>query len=68
MKGKIIGGEKMVRKKKTQGNVQVTGRSIVYIQPLSKSGKPGKAKPALITSVKVGAPQVASKKKRRRRS
>mgnify|MGYP001275653924 CR=1 FL=1 len=42
-------------KRKTKGKigVQVTGRSVAYIQEVSKSGKPGKAKPVILTTVAV---------------
>ena len=41
------------RKSKANAGVQVTGRSVAYIQTVSKSGKPGKAKPVILTTVAV---------------
>ena len=44
----------MARKRKVKGKVKVTGRAIAYIQSLEKSGKLGKAKPVVITTVSAG--------------
>lgn len=55
-------------KRKPKANVQVTGRAVAYIQKVSKSGKPGKAAPYVITTVRAGSPTpVAVKKVRRKR-
>jgi hypothetical protein len=50
--------------RKTAVRVGVTGRSVAYVQEVGKSGKLGKAKPVVITTVRVGA---ATKAKRRRK-
>ena len=43
----------MVNKKT---NIKVTGRTIAYIQDISKDGKIGKAKPVVLTAVVTGQP------------
>jgi hypothetical protein len=61
----------MAKRKKTPVRMQVTGRTIAYEQQIGRGGKLGKAKPVLITTTRVlgaGAPQAATKKRRRRRS
>jgi hypothetical protein len=45
--------EMVKRKGKAKVGVQVTGRSVAYIQTVSKSGKPGKARPVILTTVAV---------------
>jgi hypothetical protein len=45
--------EMVKRKAKAKVGVQVTGRSVAYIQTVSKSGKPGKARPVILTTVAV---------------
>ena len=54
-------------KKKTRVGVAVTGRSVAYIQEVGKGGKLGKAKPVVVTTVKVGAAGAAPTKKKRKR-
>lgn len=58
-------------RKKPVANVQVTGRVVAYIQPVSSSGRIGKAKPFVVTTVKAGAappaPVKAPKRKRTRK-
>ena len=39
--------------KKSKGGVRVTGRSVAYIQEVSKKGKLGKAKPIVLTTIQV---------------
>jgi len=39
--------------KKPKGNIQVTGRTIAYQQPIGKGGKLGKPKPVLITTARI---------------
>jgi hypothetical protein len=55
----------MVRSRKTPVRVGVTGRSVAYVQEVGKGGKLGRAKPVVITTVRVGA--AGATKKRRRR-
>ena len=54
----------MVRRKKVAVRVGVTGRSVAYVQEVGRGGKLGKAKPVVITTVRVGA---AAKQVRRRK-
>jgi hypothetical protein len=56
----------MVTKKKTGiVNLQVTGRSVAYIQDVSKSGKLGKPKAVVVTTVNAGgAPPTATRRKK----
>ena len=56
----------MTPKKKREVGVQVTGRSVAYIQEYGRGGKPGKPKPVIITTVRPKISTVAPKKKRRR--
>jgi hypothetical protein len=55
------------RKSKVPVNVQVTGRAVAYIQPVGRGGKLGKAKPVMLTTVRVAPGGAAAKKRRRRR-
>ena len=56
---------------KTTSKIQVTGRSVAYIQNVGKGGKLSKPKPVVVTMVRssAGAPGAASapKKKIRKR-
>ena len=44
----------MTRKKKVvkKPRIRATGRTLAYVQPVSKGGKLGKAKPVVITTVR----------------
>lgn len=57
----------MVTKQKPKANLQVTGRTVAYIQSVSKNGKLGKAKPFVVTTVRAGSPAPVAKKATRRR-
>jgi hypothetical protein len=57
----------MARKtRKTAVRVGVTGRSVAYVQEVGKGGKLGKAKPVVITTVRVGAAGQVKKRGKRR--
>jgi len=53
----------MARKPKV--GVTVTGRAVAYIQEVKKSGKLGKAKPVVVTTVRAGAAQKKVRRKRK---
>jgi len=58
----------MVTKQKPKANLQVTGRTVAYIQSVAKNGKLGKAKPFVVTTVRAGqAPPVVKKATKRRK-
>jgi hypothetical protein len=59
----------MVTKRKAQANVnlQVTGRSVAYIQDVAKNGKLGKPKAVVVTTVNAGSPAPSVAPKRRRK-
>jgi hypothetical protein len=46
--------------------VAVTGRAVAYIQEVGKGGKLGKAKPVVLTTVRVGAAGTRKVRKRRK--
>jgi hypothetical protein len=54
--------------RKPRVKVVATGRSVVYLQPVSASGHAGKAKPFVATTVRVGKAPVVKKPRRRRRT
>jgi hypothetical protein len=56
----------MVTTRKPRVKVVATGRSVIYLQPVSKSGRAGKAKPFVATTVRVGRAPVVKKPRRRR--
>ncbi len=46
----------MAKRKSRRGvpvGVQVTGRSVAYVQPVGRGGKLGKAQPVVLTTVRV---------------
>jgi hypothetical protein len=53
-------------KTRAKPTIRATGRSVAYIQTVSKGGKLGKASPVVITTVRVGATTGAKKPRRRR--
>ena len=57
------------RKTKPKVNIQVVGRSVLYLQPLAKNGHLGKAKPFVATAVRAGqsAPAKAPRRRKPRR-
>jgi len=64
------GGEKlnMVKKIAPKVNLQVTGRSVAYIQDVAKDGKLGKPRAVVVTTVNAGGtPPTATPKKRRQK-
>jgi len=54
-------------KKKTSANVQVTGRAVAYIQDVKKGNKLGKARPVVLTTVRVAGQQSPAATPKRRR-
>ena len=56
----------MVTTRKPKVKVVATGRSVIYLQPVSRSGHAGKAKPFVATTVRVGKAPVVKKPRRRR--
>lgn len=55
----------MVTRRKPKVKVVATGRSVIYLQPVSKSGHAGKAKPFVATTVRVGRAPITKKPRRR---
>lgn len=57
----------MARRTRKAVRVGVTGRSVAYVQEVGRGGKLGKAKPVVITTVRVGAAGAKPRRTRRRR-
>ena len=47
-------------------NVNVTGRTVAYIQTVGTGGKLGKAQPVVVTTVRAGGARAPTGKKKRR--
>lgn len=54
------------RTRKPKAVLTATSRGVVYLQPVKRGGKLGKAIPFVATTVQAGAPRASVKRKKRR--